>query len=138
MKLAAKHQPPTSPAHRAAWRKGYAAHRSGVPLSKCPYIDHRTTYHEGVTFSRSYIAAWERGWNASAAGAPDTSIIPPKFKTGDPVFVPNFKGSIYLKEATVLSMSRDGYRVTVSTRAATGKAKRESWDVAKVTPRRAA
>lgn len=41
---------------QGAWHKGYTA----TPGSPCPYADHRTCYHNGVTFS----AAWQRFWEA--------------------------------------------------------------------------
>lgn len=51
---------------QAAWRKGYAA-----PLgAHCPYLDHRTSYHRGVTFSAAFRRMWHLGqaWAARTRG----------------------------------------------------------------------
>lgn len=48
---------------RGAYRKGILAFIAGKPYTaeSCPYEDHRT--HRGsVTFSRTFIRAWEYGW----------------------------------------------------------------------------
>lgn len=42
---------------QAAWRKGYAAALG----ERCPYPDHRTYYHRGVTFSAAFRRMWHLG-----------------------------------------------------------------------------
>lgn len=48
-------------AHAGAWKKGRKAALEGKPRSACPYEDHRK-YDGRLTFSRSFIAAWDDGW----------------------------------------------------------------------------
>lgn len=50
-----------SPALRGAFRKGHEAGLAGSPASACPYEDKRT-YRGALTWSRSFIKAWEDGW----------------------------------------------------------------------------
>ena len=46
-------------------KKGRQAFKDGLDRSACPYSDTRT-HHGSVTFSRAFIRAWLRGWNAAA------------------------------------------------------------------------
>lgn len=44
-----------------AFRKGMRAALSGEPITACPYRDHRKP-SGGLSWSRSFICAWEDGW----------------------------------------------------------------------------
>lgn len=50
-----------NPAHWGAYRKGVQAFRAGQPVNDCPYADHRKGGGQ-LTWSRSFIRAWEDGW----------------------------------------------------------------------------
>jgi hypothetical protein len=41
--------------------KGRLARRAGLPITKNPYLDVRTT-RGAVTFSRAFLRAWNNGW----------------------------------------------------------------------------
>jgi len=47
---------------RGAYRKGREAFKTGLPKSANPYPDLRGEYRNMVTFSQSYINAWNAGW----------------------------------------------------------------------------
>jgi len=49
-----------------AFRKGREARRRGEPKSACPYEDKRDSYKNSVTFSRSFILAWNEGWESGS------------------------------------------------------------------------
>ena len=49
-------------AFAGAFRKGYQARKEGNGKKACPYPDYRRRYHNGQTFSRSFIKAWMDGW----------------------------------------------------------------------------
>ena len=49
-------------AHAGAWRKGRQAAKDGLPIEACPYRDKRQDSGM-LTWSRSFIAAWEDGYN---------------------------------------------------------------------------
>lgn len=51
----------TTPALRAAFKKGHDAAVAGMSRDACPYKDHRTT-RGAVTFSRAYRKAWLKGF----------------------------------------------------------------------------
>lgn len=68
MKRPAPNGPPTgNRAFLGAWRKGYAARKAGKPC-RSPYEDLRGGKHGNVvTFSRTFIKQWERGWRYADA-----------------------------------------------------------------------
>ena len=50
-----------------SFKKGIIAHRDGRPITACPYNDKRKP-SGGLSWSRSFISAWEDGWKWSANG----------------------------------------------------------------------
>lgn len=57
-----------SKAQQGAWNKGAQAARNEKPRI-APYEEKTTSYHRGVTFSRSFINAWLAGYDSVAAKA---------------------------------------------------------------------
>ena len=51
----------------AAIRKGAEARAAGAPRSANPYELKVTNYHNGVTFSRAWHDAWNRGYDGTGA-----------------------------------------------------------------------
>lgn len=60
----------TSRAFLGAYRKGYAAGKAGEKRAS-PYADRRTGYHNGKTFSQSFINYWNLGYDDAVAGKPE-------------------------------------------------------------------
>ena len=52
---------------RGAFRRGAIAHRDGLPQSACPYGDKRKPDGR-LSWSRSFISAWQDGWRWSENG----------------------------------------------------------------------
>ena len=54
-----------TPAQRGAFVRGYLAWYAEKPIESCPYPD--TRKDDGrLTFSRSFIRAWEAGWRRAS------------------------------------------------------------------------
>lgn len=51
-----------NPALRGSYRKGMEAYFAGDAITECPYRNKRTPRGH-LTWSRSFIYAWEDGWN---------------------------------------------------------------------------
>lgn len=49
---------------QGAYRKGWAAFLEGKPQNECPYNDKRKDCGR-LTWSRSFITAWQDGWSES-------------------------------------------------------------------------
>lgn len=60
----------TSRALLGAYRKGYAAGKAGKKRA-APYADHRTSHHNGKTFSQSFINYWNLGFDDAVSGKPE-------------------------------------------------------------------
>lgn len=50
-----------------SFKKGVLAHRGGQPIEACPYRDKRKPDGR-LSWSRSFISAWQDGWRWSATG----------------------------------------------------------------------
>lgn len=57
-----------NPALRGAYLKGVRAAQAGETLDACPYRDRRNDSGR-LTWSRSFIRAWEDGWRDARAQA---------------------------------------------------------------------
>lgn len=55
-------------AHKGAYLKGAKAQQAGDPISSCPYNDYRKPSGK-LSWSRSFITAWQDGWRDAAAEA---------------------------------------------------------------------
>ena len=53
-----------NPALRGAWSRGFEANWSGTARAACPYEDRRKECGR-LTWSRSFINAWQDGWDAA-------------------------------------------------------------------------
>jgi len=50
-----------------SFKKGMVAHQNGQPIESCPYRDRRKPDGR-LSWSRSFIRAWQDGWLWSAGG----------------------------------------------------------------------
>ena len=60
---------------QGAFRKGYDAALAGKSVTACPYDDKRTS-RGALTWSRSFIKAWDDGWECGDAERQKESLTP--------------------------------------------------------------
>lgn len=58
---------------RSVFLKGAHARLTGEPIEACPYVDRRTASGR-LTWSRSFISAWEDGWRHADRDREDALI----------------------------------------------------------------
>ncbi len=61
---------PTTRAFLAAYLRGRRTAQVQAKNAVCPYLDKRTNYRRGVTFSQAFRTFWQEGYDDERAGRP--------------------------------------------------------------------